>query len=84
MMELATEQDCLQCSFENKAMLSDEELEEVREYAKAHGKPLRGRNAFPQFTKYRPGRYPWHYDSESDEQYICQALSGAIALKNCF
>jgi len=78
---LLTSQDCLQCSFENKDMLSDEELEEVRAYAAAHDKPLRGKNAFPQFTKYRPGRYPWHFDSPVDEQRICAALSAAIALK---
>ena len=81
MGEFLTSQDCLQCSFENKDMLSDDELEEVRAYAKAHEKQLRGRNAFPQFTKYRPGRYPWHFDSPLDEQRICTALSAAIALK---
>lgn len=81
MGEFLTSQDCLQCSFENKDMLSDDELEEVRAYAKAHDKPLRGRNAFPQFTKYRPGRYPWRFDSPLDEQRICAALSAAIALK---
>lgn len=78
---LLTSQDCLQCSFENKDMLSDEELEEVHTYAAAHDKPLRGKNAFPQFTKYRPGRVPWHFDSPVDEQRICTALSAAIALK---
>ena len=63
MGELLTSQDCLQCSFENKDMLSEEELEEVQQYASNHQKLLRGKNAFPQFTKYRPGRFPWHYDS---------------------
>ena len=78
---LLTSQSCLQCSFENKDMLSDEEWEEVRQYAQAHEKPIRGRNAYPQFTKYRPGRFPWHFDSAVDEQRICDALSAAIALK---
>ena len=81
MGSLLTSQDCLQCSFENEDMLSDEELEEVHAYANAHGKPLRGKNAFPQFTKFRPGRYPWHFDNSTDEQRICTALSAAIALK---
>ena len=80
MGELMTCQDCLQCSFENKDMLSGEELEEVRQYAKAHEKQLRGKNAFPQFIKYQPGRYPWHYDTETDERRICEALSAAIEL----
>ncbi len=78
---LMTSQNCLQCSFENKEMLSDEELEEVRQYAKTHEKSVKGRNAYPQFTKYRPGRFPWRYDSRLDEQRICDALSAAIALK---
>ena len=81
MGELITSQSCLQCSFETKDMLSDTELEEVRRYAEAHGKALRGKNAFPQFTKYRLGRFPWRSDSALDEQRICDALSAAIALK---
>ena len=81
MGELLTSQSCLQCSFESKDMLSDEELAEVRRYAESHGKTLRGKNAFPQFTKYQPGRFPWRYSSALDEQRICDALSAAIALK---
>ena len=81
MGELLTSQNCLQCSFESKDMLSEEELEEVRQYASSHQKLLRGKNAFPQFTKYRPGRFPWHYDSALDEQRICDALGAAAALK---
>ena len=81
MGELLTSQNCLQCSFESKDMLSGEELEEVRQYASSHQKLLRGKNAFPQFTKYRPGRFPWHYDSALDEQRICDALGAAAALK---
>ena len=81
MGELVTSQSCLQCSFESKDMLSDEELAEVRRYAEPHGKTLRGKNAFPQFTKYQPGRFPWQYGSDLDEQRICDALSAAIALK---
>ncbi len=78
--EWASSQSCLQCSFENRDMLSDEELEEVRCYAKANGKTLRGRNAFPQFTKYRLGRFPWPFDSALDEERICEGLSAAVAL----
>ena len=81
MGNLMTSQSCLQCSFENKDMLSDEELDEVRQYAQEHDKPLRGRNAFPQFTKYRAGRFPWRYDANVDEVRICDALSASVALK---
>lgn len=78
---LISTQDCLQCSFENKDMLSDRELAEVRRYAEVNGRALRGKNAFPQFTRFRRGRFPWFFDSELDEQRICEALSAAVALK---
>ncbi|MGN0982904.1 MAG: DUF6930 domain-containing protein [Candidatus Limivicinus sp.] len=77
---LLREQSCLQCSFENKSSLSEEELAELHQYATAHEKVLRGKDAFPQFTKYRPGRYPWFFDSPLDKQRICDALTAAIAL----
>ena len=81
MGNLMTSQSCLQCSFENKDMLSDEELDEVRHYAREHEKPLRGKNAFPQFTKYQTGRFPWRFRKSEEEAQICDALSAAIALK---
>lgn len=80
-VKMITSQNCLQCSFENRDSLSPEELDEARAYARAHGRSFRGKCAFPQFTKYRPGRYPWHYDSERDERRICEALSAAIELR---
>lgn len=70
--------DCLTCSFENKDFLSDEEVAEVRAYAASAGKRLRGRNAFPLFTRYRIGRYPWKLDSEQDALWMCQALRAAL------
>lgn len=79
-LTLLTSQDCLQCSFEYKEALSDRELAEVRRYAKENEISLRGKNAYPQFTKYRPGRYPWEYDSKLDENRICEALAAAVAL----
>ncbi len=74
-------QDCLQCSFEDKDLLSEEELKEVRQYAKQHNIVLSGSNAFPQFTKYKPVKFPWRFDSETDNQRMCIALSAAIELK---
>lgn len=78
--EVAATQNCIQCSFEKKYFLSNAEVLEVQQYAKAHHIALRGKNAFPQFVKYQPGRYPWHYDSALDEQRICEALSAGIYL----
>ncbi len=74
------EQDCIQCSFENKEFLRDEDFNEVRAYAREHGVSPRGANAYPQFTRYSPNRYPWRVESEEDEKNILEALSAALAL----
>lgn len=71
-------QNCLQACLEDKDYLTDEEMEEVRRYARKHGRKLRGKFAYPQFQKMRPGRYPWFYDSPLDEQRICEALAAAL------
>ena len=82
MSHLKTSQSCLMCSFEDKELLSPPELAEVKRYGEAHGKRIRGRNAYPRFLKHSPGRLPWPFDfSALDEQRICQALEAAIALK---
>lgn len=75
--ELGLIQNCLQCSFENKDMLSPEERKEAQQYAKKYGVSYRGRKSFPQFVKYQPFRYPWTVEQE-DQEYLCQALSAAI------
>ena len=82
MSHLKASQSCLICSFEDKELLSPPELAEVKRFSEAHGKRIRGRNAYPQFLKHSPGRMPWPFDfSALDEQRICQALEAAIALK---
>lgn len=73
-------QNCLQCAFETKYLLQPDELNEVRVYAKKHGITLRGANAFPQFVKYQPYYHPWYISSESEQQYICEALEACIAV----
>ncbi|MBQ9664409.1 MAG: hypothetical protein IJV40_14785 [Oscillospiraceae bacterium] len=80
-MELIVGQDCIQCSFESKDMLAEDELAEIQEYCKKNEKKLRGKNAFPQFMKYVPGQYPWHFDSKLDEDRICQALEASLWLE---
>ena len=63
-------QSCLQVAFETKGELREEELAEVRDYAKKHGIRLSGKNAYPQFLKYVPNKYPWNLLSEKEETYI--------------
>lgn len=73
-------QECLQCAFEGKDDLTEPEREEVREYARAHGIRISGKNAYPQFSRYRPYRIPWALQTEQDQEYLCDALAAAIAL----
>lgn len=51
-------QNCLLCSFENKDMLSEEELQEVLTYARLHDKPTRGKNNFPSSQNSGPEDIP--------------------------
>lgn len=72
--------DCLQCAFDNKSALLDDEIAEVSAYTKAHGITLRGAKAFPQFMKYQPNRLPWGITSPLDQQRICDALEACLKL----
>ena len=78
MAELPSSQECLMCSFENKDFLSDEEIEEVRAYAASVGKRLAGSNAFPLFTKYQMGRYPWFIETAEDTRRMAEVLDAAL------
>ena len=81
-IDILSVMDCLECQFTTKDMLSNEEAANACQYAAAREKSMRGKNAFPLFTKYSPGRVPWHVYSELDESRLCEALSAAIALKS--
>lgn len=73
-------QDCLQCTLENKDALSEDEVNEVRKYAREHKISLRGRNSFPHFKLCMPNHLPWFFRSQKQQREICQALSSALAL----
>ena len=72
------QQNCLQVAFENKDALRDEELAEARAYARKHGIRFSGKNAYPQFLKYVPNKYPWNILSEKEEAYIKEALERCV------
>lgn len=76
--EFMLSQSCLQCSLETKDALSPQELAAVRSYGKARGITFRGANAFPQFIKYQPARYPWPVQETVDVQLLCEALTAAL------
>ncbi len=78
--ECLLQQECLQCTFQDKANLSKEEAAEVMDYADRNNATLKGSNAWPQFVKYRAGYCPWIIQTEQDEVYIAEALKAATAL----
>ncbi len=59
-------QDCIQCSLENKEFLDKSEIAEVRAYAKKRGIALRGANAYPHYTRFRPYCVPWFVTDDND------------------
>lgn len=79
-MEVMLKQNCLQCSFEKKDLLTDEEIAETEKYAKKHHIELGEGNAYPMFKKYLPDHYPWFVNDAQDQQDLCDALEMTIAL----
>lgn len=73
-------QNCLQCSFDKKDELTLEEQEEVRQYAKAHGIRLSGRNAYPMFSKYLPNHVPWKLQTKKEQALLGEALEAAVEM----
>ena len=59
-------QDCIQCSLENKEFLEKSEIAEVRAYAKKRDIALRGPNAYPHYTRFRPYCVPWFVNEDND------------------
>lgn len=57
-------QDCMHCSLEQRDLLSQEELAELRAYCRKNDKPVRA--PFPKFTRYSPFCIPWNITDESD------------------
>lgn len=78
--EMFLQQKCLQCAFESKDMLSKEEREETKKYARSHGIRIAGKNAYPHFVKYQPNCLPWHLQTEKEEEELCEALAAAIEM----
>ena len=73
---------CCQCAFETKDMLREDEIKEVRAYAKEHHIRLAGKNAYPQFERYRTHKVPWKLADEADMEHLADALEAAIALSD--
>lgn len=70
-------QDCLMCSFENRDLLENSDLKEI----KSLGLSFRGKNAWPQFRRYEPGFYPWFINEEECE-FLTHALRQTLEVAN--
>lgn len=65
-------QDCIQCSIEQRDLLSPEELKELKAYCTKAGISFRA--PFPQFSRYYPYCLPWTVSSKEDWDAIGTAL----------
>lgn len=77
--ETMMSQECIQCGLEERALLDEEEYEEVKAYADTHGIRLTGKNAYPQFRRFERNCYPWQLQTEQDQKRMGEALAAAIA-----
>lgn len=55
---IEVEQNCIQCTPDNRDLLTDEEYRLIRAYADERGMLLRGANAFPHAVRIRPWGLP--------------------------
>lgn len=76
--DIAMHQDCLQCSFENSAYLTDAERKEAQAFAKRTGISFRGKKAFPSFVRYRPYHMPTAIETEAEQEVMGKALQAAL------
>ncbi|MCI9079505.1 MAG: hypothetical protein HFH68_11365 [Lachnospiraceae bacterium] len=78
--ECLLQQECLQCTFQDKANLSREEAAEVMDYADRSSTSLEGNGDWPQFVKYMAGYCPCVIQTEQDGLYIEEMLKASTAL----
>ena len=65
-MNVIATMDCLRCSFVDRDDLSDQETAEVRTFAAAHRRNLRGSRAYVGFSKHEFGCVGWHLETDRD------------------
>lgn len=78
--ELSIQQNCMQCSLENKDLLEQQEYEEAKSYFHRAGIRPSGKNSYPMFRKYTPNHLPWPLQAQEDQEDLCEALAAAIEL----
>lgn len=77
-MELRHCQDCLMLSFNRKSDLLPRDADEFAAYCSARGITPRGRNAYPQFERFRPGYVRWYLEDAADQRRMIEGLEAAL------
>lgn len=77
-LELGTTQDCVMVSFQNKAVLPEESIEEIAGYCRQRGIVLRGAKAWPLFERFRPHHVPWFLTDSTDRQRMREGLEAVL------
>lgn len=78
--EMLLQQKCLQVALLGKDELMEEEVEEVRDYAKRNDIRISGKNAYPQFVKFEPNYHPWKVKTKEDMNALYEAMEAAVLL----
>ncbi|MBR2699041.1 MAG: hypothetical protein IKE76_10655 [Clostridia bacterium] len=83
-MELMHIQDCLMLSFNNKSLLNARDVEDIAAYCRSNGidYPLRGKNAYPQFERFRPGYERWYLEDAEDQRRMIEALEAVLEVSD--
>ena len=71
---------CLMCCFMDKDEMQPREYAQLRAYTQAHGLRPRGKNAFPRFLSFVPGRLPTLQLTEAEEACLCAGLEAGLAI----
>ena len=75
-MDSYISQDFIQCSFEDRERLDNNDLARIREL----GLKYRGRDEWPLFRRRRPGKAAWHLTQE-DMDLMVLAFQGALHMQ---
>lgn len=78
-MEMLQTQKCISLNFEDRQEIPKEEYEKI----KASGITFRGKKAWPVFTDYKPGYYPYTID-ENDVPFLIAVFEKLVETANDF
>lgn len=78
--EIVYVMDCLNCVYDGKDALDEDEYEAASRYAREHKIRISGKKAFPHFLKYRPGYMLWPIQRDDEREWLCRALEATMEM----